>query len=138
MRSRLVGFAIAAVRSWTRLYTWRLPAAVRGVRRAEIESDLWESQQDSDNHRRLNPAVHTLIRLLLGVPDDLRWRTAHASSRGRTLWMAAALTAAVLFLAALGILDLMRTRKLPLPPAAPRPDVSLTPAALHTSSKPNR
>ena len=133
-----MGFAIAVVRGWTRLYTWRLPAAAREGRRAEIESDLWEFQQDSDSHRRLNPAVHTLIRLLLGIPDDLRWRTSHACSRGRTLRIAAALGAAVLLLAALGILDLMRTRKLPLPPAAPRPDVSLTPAALQPLSKPNR
>ena len=138
MRSRVVGFAIAIVRGWTRLYTWRLPAAVRDVRRAEIESDLWESQQDSDSHHRLNPAVHMLLRLLLGIPDDLQWRTAHASPRGRTVRIAAALAAAVLLLAALGLLDLMRTRKLPLPPGDPRPDVSLTPAALQPSSTPNR
>lgn len=131
-------FAIAVVRAWTRLYTWRLPAAVRKARRAEIESDLWEFQRDSDNHRHLNPAVHTLIRLLLGVRDDLHWRRAHASFRGRTLRIAAALTATVLFLAALWVLDLMRTRKLPLPPAAPPPDVSFTPAALQPPSKPNR
>ena len=134
----MLGLALAVVRGWTRLYTWRLPAATREIRRAEIESDLWEFQQDSDGPRGLNPAVHTLIRLLLGIPDDLRWRTDHVSSRGKTLRIAAALVAAVLLLAALGILDLMRTRKLPLPPDDPRPDVSLTPVALQPSSKPNR
>jgi hypothetical protein len=138
MSSRAVRFVITIVRGWTRLYTWRLPAAVRDVRRAEIESDLWEFQHDSDSHRRLNPAVHTLIRLLLGVPDDLQWRTAHAFPRGRTLRIAVALAAAVLLLAALGILDLMRTRRLPLPPVEPRPDASLMPAALQPSSTPNR
>ena len=131
-------FAIAVVRAWTRLYTWRLPAAVREARRAEIESDLWEFQRDSDNHRHFNPAVHTLIRLLLGVPDDLHWRAAHASFRVRTLRIAAALTATVLFLAALWVLDLMRTRKLPLPPAAPPPRRFIHACSTSAPSKPNR
>jgi hypothetical protein len=138
MSSRAVRFAIAIVRGWTRLYTWRLPAAAREDRRAEIESDLWEFQQDSHSYHGLNPAVHTLIRLLLGIPDDLQWRTAHAAPTGRTLRIAAALAAAVLLLAALEILDLMRPRRLPLPPVDPRPNVSLTPSALQPSSKPNR
>ena len=63
--------AMAIVRGWTRLYTWRLPAEARDARRAELESDLWESH--------LNDRAWQVIgRLVLGMPDDLRWRFASA------------------------------------------------------------
>ena len=57
------------VRIWTRLYTFALPAEIRDRRRAEIESDVWESEHDPDTP---HPAL--LLRLLRGVPADLRWR----------------------------------------------------------------
>lgn len=66
-------FAVAAVRAWTRLYTSLLAPDVRTRRRAEVASDLWESQQDSARGLPL-AAGHILVRLLLGAPDDLRWR----------------------------------------------------------------
>src|SRR5438094_8714239 len=46
MMSRLLRLAIAFVRKWTRVYTARMSPELREARRAEIESDLWEVQQD--------------------------------------------------------------------------------------------
>jgi len=64
--------SIAVVLLWTRLYTWRMPRAVREARIAEIESDLWESSHD-DNQSQTLP-VQIMARLLIGMTDDLRWR----------------------------------------------------------------
>lgn len=138
MTSQLMRYAIAAVRIWTDLYTWGLPPAVGEARRSEIESDLWEFQRDCDAHRPVNPAAHILIRALLGVPDDLYWRAAHAAGKGRVLRAAGSLIAALLLFATLWVLDLMRTRKLPLPLDPPRSGVSLTPTSLQPSSKLDR
>lgn len=66
-------FAAALVSTWTRVYTWRMDAWRRDVRRAEIESDLWEFEHDS-NARGLSPAVHVLARLVIGIPSDVCWR----------------------------------------------------------------
>ena len=49
--------AVAVVRTWTRAYTWGAPSAWAEQRRAEIESDLWEQQQDPNGARGLAPAV---------------------------------------------------------------------------------
>ena len=51
------------VRGWTRVYTLGLPVAARDRRRAEIESDLWESEH-----------ADAIGRLIRGVPSDLAWR----------------------------------------------------------------
>jgi hypothetical protein len=59
--------AARVARHWTRLYTAGLPADVRDMRRAEVESDLWESLLDATGSR------HILARLALGVVDDLTW-----------------------------------------------------------------
>jgi TonB family protein len=66
--------AIASVRLWTAIYTWRLPSAVRDVRRAEIEADLWDSAHDPDIGGRWSLPLQLTARLLLGIPDDLGWR----------------------------------------------------------------
>jgi hypothetical protein len=129
--------AAALVRRWTWLYTWPLPATVRQNRLAEIESDLWELQHEARSDR-LNPAVQMLVRLFLGIPDDLRWSIAQASWAGRTVRVAVAFVAAALLVLALGILDLMRTRRLPVPPAVPRPGVMLTPETGRPPFKPDR
>ena len=68
MKSPPLRLAIALVRAWTRLYTWRMEPAIRKARHAEIESDLWEFEQDPDAGRRLSPAVQVMARVLLGVP----------------------------------------------------------------------
>ena len=111
-------FAVAVVRAWTRIYTWRLPPDLREARRAEIESDLWECQQDQ-NERGLTSAMHVFIRLMMGIPDDLGWRAEHAdigySQLRRTL--AASATAAALVLAALWAFTSLQPVE--LPPARP-------------------
>src|SRR5207244_11858139 len=63
---------IACVRAWTRLYTSGLPPAVRNRRRGEIDSDLWEWCADQGSEPR--GAMHLLLRLVLGMPDDVAWR----------------------------------------------------------------
>ena len=57
------------VRVWTSLYTFALPFEVRERRRAEIESDLWESAHDPDVPRHA-----VILRLVKGMPADLLWR----------------------------------------------------------------
>ena len=125
----MLRLAIATVRAWTRLYTWRMPPDLREARRAEIESDLWEFRQDAAHARGVGPAAHVLVRLLRGVPADLVWRTEHAVSGERSLRRNAALTATVLLVVVLWMFGSLRPSELPLLPAAPRPsvDVSLPP-----------
>ena len=65
--------AIALVRLWTRLYTWRMSPALREARREEIESDLWECQHDPADSGS-GPAVQMVARLVMGMPSDLCWR----------------------------------------------------------------
>lgn len=71
--------AKAAVRGWTRAYTWRMPALCAEQRRAEIESDLWELEHDPDGARGLTPAAQVLARLFAGVTDDVWWRLEHST-----------------------------------------------------------
>jgi uncharacterized protein (TIGR03435 family) len=115
MKSPLLNVAIAGVRGWTRLYTWRMPAESREVRRAEIESDLWEFQQDAVQSSFINPAAHVLIRLLVGIPDDLRWRMDQAGAKGtrahRNVALSASACGAVLFACALWAIDTDAARK---------------------------
>jgi hypothetical protein len=86
-RSPVVSFAVSVVRAWTRVYTWRMRTAQRERRRAEIESDLWESQQDHAS------AMLMMRRLLKGVPHDLYWRVeqfdAFHTRRGRAVALSA-------------------------------------------------
>jgi len=88
--------ALAAARAWTRIYTARMAPAIRDARRSEIESDLWELHEDA-RRRGASPtriAVHTLLRLVLGVGDDLLWRAEQLRVRPRVvreaLWAGAA------------------------------------------------
>jgi len=64
----MTSVSVALVRWWTRAYTAGLPVAIRDGRRAEIESDLWESSHDPSHRAQL------VLRLLLGMIDDVRWR----------------------------------------------------------------
>jgi hypothetical protein len=63
--------ATALVRAWTSIYTWRLEPSVRDARRAEIESDLWEQIEGAEGRR--TRSFEIVSRLVLGMPDDLRW-----------------------------------------------------------------
>jgi hypothetical protein len=78
MNSLLLRFAVGLVRGWTRAYTWRMPPDLGESRCAEIESDLWELQQDPDRERGLSPAAQVLGRFFMGLPDDVFWRVEQA------------------------------------------------------------
>jgi hypothetical protein len=86
------------------------------ARVAEIESDLWESVQGGDR------VPEILARLVLGIVDDLVWRTSHdlirETSTRRTAAFGVIVTLATLaFVAALWFIDAVRAAQLPEPPA---------------------
>ena len=118
MKSPLLGLAVVIVRAWTRLYTWRLPAPLREGRRTEIESDLWELEHDVTGGSRISPAMHVLLRLIAGVPDDLRWSVEHVVPADSRLRMTLALTATAFLVAALWGLNVLRPPELPPLPAS--------------------
>ena len=117
--TRFTSFVMACVRCWTRLYTWRLPPAVRDARREEIESDLWESSHDP-GMTQAELAIQTVMRMTLGIADNLAWRfvqltvTTHVTLRSLT---AAAVLCMLLLFAMLSQL----TRDVP---PLPRPPVA--------------
>ncbi len=80
----MVSLATAIARAWTWLYTAGLDPDARDDRRAQIESDIWEFKDDASEQgvRDLSMASHIVVRLLLGVPDDLLWRGEQMSTRG--------------------------------------------------------
>jgi hypothetical protein len=90
--SGLVQAASAFSRAWVRLYTARLPETLRNTRRAEVDADLWEHQQDRLASRTAAGTVATeiVLRTCFGVLDDLAWRfevlgvTRRRSTHGRT------------------------------------------------------
>jgi len=76
MTSGTLGLAVRLVRLWTRMYTLGMSAHVRDARKSEIDCDLWEYQHDADRPAR---PIEMLLRLLLGMPDDLLWRLEQAA-----------------------------------------------------------
>jgi hypothetical protein len=134
MTAILTRLAVAAVRGWTRIYTWRMDPAFREARRAEIDSDLWESQA-ADDHGAALP-MHIMLRLVRGVAADLRWRVeimivnSHVPWRKILLTLGSAIVGGCGWLAVfVGPTELPQlpappqrvVRKLPLPPPAPPP-----------------
>src|SRR5882757_3322934 len=106
----MLRFAVAVVRAWTSLYTWRMSKTLQEERRAEIESDLWEFQRDAADSDPLSVASHMLLRLLIGIPDDLGWRAEHivavqSAQAHRTISLSASAVGALLFLCALSIIN---------------------------------
>jgi hypothetical protein len=89
--------AIAAVRGWTKLYTWNLPEEQRDARRGEIDSDLWESVNDAAADRG-SLALHIAARLIAGIPDDLGWRRECAATAAAWRWRVALTVIAVAIL----------------------------------------
>jgi hypothetical protein len=85
MMSLPLRIAIGAVRAWSRVYTRGLPPELREVRRQEIDSDVWESVNDGGADRRLLP-LHLAARLIIGIPDDLGWRSDHLPSASAWRW----------------------------------------------------
>src|SRR4029077_8172215 len=79
----MLNIATAIVRAWTWLYTAGLDPDPRDDRRAQIESDLWDFKDDAAEQGvpEYSMAAHMLARVLLGVPDDLLWRTEQMSVR---------------------------------------------------------
>jgi hypothetical protein len=106
----------AAVRAWTRLYTWRLPPSIRNARRAEIASDLWEFEHDPERGSEDAAAFHVLARLAIGIPADLSWRAANRRSGSWAARIVALTTAAALVLAGLWVYQLRMPQRLPVPP----------------------
>ena len=102
--------AIAAVRAWTTIYTSGLPSEQRDARREEIDSDLWESVNDTTSDRRAL-GLQIAARLIVGIPDDLGWRREHAAPAALWRWRVA-LTVAVF---AIFTLWLVRERTTPVP-----------------------
>lgn len=114
-------WATAAVRAWTRIYTARMRPTLREARRAEIESDLWESLHDPDAPRGVAAGVHMLVRLAAGIPHDLAWRAEHATgdeARSSRAIIVTAAAAALLF-ATLWALPALLSPNLPSPPRPP-------------------
>jgi len=95
MTSLLLRISVAAVRTWTRVYTSHMPRSVAEARRAEIESDLWECQTD-DAARPALP-IQIMGRLVRGIFDDVRWRVEHMNRNShlarRTVALSIATTA---------------------------------------------
>ena len=86
-----VRIASAIVRAWTRAYTSGLPPEVRDARRDEIESDLWESVHDFERPSAF-AGLQMIGWMLIGVPDDVGWRSEQVDRRvSRRLSVALAL-----------------------------------------------
>jgi hypothetical protein len=80
------GDGSATVRGWVAIYTLGLPAALRDRRRGEIAGDL--ADETIDAVRRGETAGlrrRRVMRLLLGIPDDLIWRLFEAPATARRL-----------------------------------------------------
>ena len=100
--------AAVIARWWTRLYTSTLPDDLRDARRAEVESDLWESLSDGASSR------HILARVALGLADDLTWSltfmdTTTRHTAGWSLGSLVVLGAAWLWLSQMPQIAVMRT-----------------------------
>jgi TonB family protein len=110
--------ASALVRVWTRLYTLGLADHVRGARREEIESDLWESHTDPE---RAQSGLQLVARLAAGLADDLGWRFEQEHTMSRHMKRQMAAIVAVALIAVLWIaLSVRLSPRAPQPPELPR------------------
>jgi uncharacterized protein (TIGR03435 family) len=120
-------FAQACVRVWTWLYTYGLPYDERVRRCKEIESDLWEFEADRRATQPAVSAIHLLLRLVLGIPDDIGWRVRQASVSGtrtdRTVVLAGRAAGAAVFLCALWIIDADSARRRVVTPIPIQPSI---------------
>lgn len=109
MSSLIMRLVVNGVRGWTWLYTWRMSTTLRDRRRAEIESDLWECRGDAAGAPTLGAAALIVLRLLIGIPDDLGWRVEQFALADTLTQQGIALSArvvgAVLFVSALWVID---------------------------------
>jgi uncharacterized protein (TIGR03435 family) len=106
--------AVACVRGWTWLYTSGLPPAARSARRAEIDSDLWESLTAQEGDAGVE-AVLLFLRLLLGIPDDVGWRMEQDAIFGsvprRSLTLGGQAIGAAFLMCATGVIHVDANRK---------------------------
>jgi hypothetical protein len=84
--------AAMLVRAWTRAYTAGTQAETRRRRRAEMESDIWESLHDPEKDR--STGIHMVVRLARGIPADTLWRLEQALAGGELMWRKYALLGA--------------------------------------------
>jgi TonB family protein len=112
--------AAATVRLWTHIYTYGLPSTIRDARREEIASDLWHATRDPENSSVWRLGLQTLLRLLLGLPDDLQWRVEQQAlgHRGIRVLVTAS---GVVILALAGMSAWATVSSPPLPPAPEMP-----------------
>lgn len=117
----MLRLVLGLARLWTALYTSGMPDGLRETRRAEIESDLWESRHDRRPQSDFSVAAQMALRLVRGVPDDLLWRAELMdlrSKRRRTgIWVSA--IAAILLAISLWVGPVMMPSELPQPPNQP-------------------
>ena len=119
MTSSGIRLAMLSVRAWTHVYTCGLAPDVKDARRAEIDSDLWESCHDRDRAGRSDFAFQILARLLLGIPDDVMWRAAFGMPR-RFMRVAGLAATAAIVIVAVWVFDVLQAEELPQPPALVR------------------
>jgi hypothetical protein len=110
-----LGFPVVVglTRLWTRLYTAGMPREVRDRRRAEIESDIWESTEPVD---RLSGSH--VLRLLIGVPDDVLWRYSHQPTGSVVRLLLTGLATGIVVATLMFLFGLGRTARLPTPEPA--------------------
>jgi len=106
--------SVAAARLWTHIYTYGLPSELRDARREEIACDVWHATQATDNGSGWLIGSHIVLRVLLGIPDDLGWRMECRQDARWAIWPSAAGTLAVVAIA--GAWALARVAVPPLPP----------------------
>jgi len=122
MNSLSMRLAVRSVRWWTRCYTVGMLPEFRETRRAEIESDLWECQSAASEDLRLGASLQVLLRLLIGIPDDIGWRVEHAALaetiHQETIVRIARVAGAALFMIAVWVIHADAVRPRPVIAAA--------------------
>lgn len=106
--------SVATARLWTHIYTCGLPSELRDARREEIACDVWHATQAPDSGSGWRIGSHIVLRVLLGIPDDLGWRMECRQDARWGFWASTAGTLAVVAIA--GAWALARVAVPPVPP----------------------
>jgi len=82
----MTSLAASIVRLWVILYTVGLEASVRERIRQEVEADLWEQVNGKDaSNRPIREAMKMVLRLILGIPDDIQRMMEEPGSGGLSM-----------------------------------------------------
>jgi hypothetical protein len=73
MSVRLAAAVVTLTHWWVQAYTNYAPPDLARARRSEVESDVWEMQNDAELAGSFQFARMAIWRLMTGVPDDLAW-----------------------------------------------------------------